>query len=58
MEILEVDVCLPVLMNVRVFWPLYEIVKADAGAHAERTMVRLMAAACTDVGALACDSPI
>ena len=31
MEMLEVDVCLPVLMNVRVFGPLYEIVKADAG---------------------------
>ena len=50
MEILEVDVCLPVLMNGRVFEPLYEIVKADTGAQAERMMVRLMAAACTDMG--------
>ena len=39
------------------FEPLYEIVKADTGAHAERTMVRLMAAACMDMGALRNDVP-
>ena len=54
---LECDACLPVLMNARVFHPLYEIVKADAGAHAERMMVRLMAAACIDMGALRNDVP-
>ena len=41
---LELDACLPVLMNARVFHPLFEIVKADAGAHAERTMVRTSSA--------------
>ena len=55
---LERDECLPVLMNARLFQPLYEIVKADAGAHAERVMVRLMAAACTDMGALRNDVPV
>ena len=54
---LERDECLPVLMNTRLFQPLYEIVKVDAGAHAERVMVRLMAAACTDMGALRNDVP-
>ena len=57
MENLGRDACLPVLMNARVFQPLFEIVKVDAGANAERMMVRLMAAACMDMGALRNDVP-